>query len=188
MVVNLRTGEFLGDYERDCKRKGIGKKQGDALRWCELSKLKSLGDVRSQRDLEALIGSYEWCDVQVTTQGIELLAKLNGISGRSKDLLLGLFVHAVQGRNAAIVTNAQLKQLSRDQSGNYGIYLRELEEASLVRSKRISKTEKLLILNPVYGFKGPDSHRQSAIYAWYSHNKCSSVFVDFYENEQLQAA
>jgi hypothetical protein len=155
-------------YSRNASRLARQKKEQDRRdRWCELRKLQSIADIKSKEDLEAVLGDHSFYGPALDERATLLVAYNDQLSAKASKLIYLLVAEKLQARNYAIVTLQEIKDLIKDRSGNYGLYLRELEQEGLIRLKILSKSERFIAVHPLCGFKGSESMRFAALRLWY---------------------
>ena len=209
-VVDTNTGEMIGVYghdrdhdgkpkpERGFKRdsrklSGQRKKQAELDRWRENRRINSIKDVRCKKDIEALNGDHPSYTGRMSNQGIELLHSSRfRLSTRAKDLASMLILKHLVVMNYCLVSNDEIKNLIGDRSGNYTKYLKELETVNFCEVQDISKTEKLITINPAYGYRGPTDPKfgvsLSGVSKYYQRQQARRRDRKIYEDGWLEVA
>jgi hypothetical protein len=207
-LVDARTGEIIPVYNHETRQNELSYKRNSramtttrnsdekAATWIRNRKLKSISDVRSAKDLSALIGDYKFSKSTVTQQGIELLHSANmRLTDKAVALIIKIIQNGLVGRNFAIVSNEDLQKWLKDNAGNYQKYLKQLEDVNVCKVRTISKQLKLIEVNPIYGYKGHiDSNEgisNAALDAYYFDRYSQlelSNLVEKYEDGWLEAA
>lgn len=205
LIVDKSTGEVIDRYD-DCKIRQQRQYEKNSRRisaqlnrkavldrWRDAASLRSLEDVRSEKDLTSLCGDFDHYRKKVTPQGVDLLHSIDcQLSKKAKNLASMLILNGLTLMNYAIVTNDDLQRFIGDQSGNYSRHLKELEDINFCRVRNISKRLKLVIINPVYGYRGllddNDCIKVSALRKYYNRSELASVVRKVYEDGALEAA
>lgn len=164
------------------------KKKDAHWKWREARGLQSIEDVRNKEDLEAVLGDYSWCTYHPSLNAAWFLANTDGLSHRAKDFIHIFSATKVQALNHGIVTNDEIRKLMKDRSGNYTIYLRQLKEYDCIKIRNLTKTDRLITLNPILGFRGTERMRLSAVKHWYEERWKKDRDSRKYEDRLLEAA